>query len=463
MKNIASSLTKFINSRLYVTILFFVISIFWLLGKFIIISNPYFNFESLSYITLSLFSIISLFYAKDGFPFIPLIIFALLVPNNGSMNFSTVPITLVICSIIYVVSIVAYIIKNKINLIKGKLKWSMLVVTILLLSVSFRLPKDAPSFLYLFLLILPAYLFIYLFFSSSIKGDKRVILAETFMYAGLIIFIQSFTYFLSTPLDTIINNIIKGDSYSISFSHGNIGAIVLNITIGLTFGLILLKPNNIFYQLSLIPQVFALILTASRAGILIFMLMLVAYLVLLFIYKPSIKYFIIRIGIIIAGGLIVLFAFNDIIEPLLTFFIKSLRGNDPLTGRIDLYKEALAYFKSNPIFGVGVLGVIDVFTKTIDGVVIKSYAFRSFHNMPLQVLACSGIVGAIAVIYNYFDIFKLLLTKVDKFKLCVLVVIVGATIHSLVDNVYMMVDYTILAYSIFGVLEAYDSTKITYN
>ena len=51
----------------------------------------------------------------------------------------------------------------------------------------------------------------------------------------------------------------------------------------------------------------------------------------------------------------------DVINNLFTFFITSLKGTDPLTGRMKLYEDAIKQFKTNILFGTGIFGAVDVF------------------------------------------------------------------------------------------------------
>lgn len=453
MNIINEALTKFINKYLSIT-LAIIVSILWVMGRFLLDS------ETIIYIILSLTSILVLIYAKDGFPYIPIAIFTLLVPSNGAMKFNNVPIGLIILIIIYIISMILYVIKNKINIFVGKLRWSNLALTIVLILVSLRFNNDIPIYIYLFLLVLPMYLFYYLFFSSTIKGDNRLLLAELFIYAGLIISLQSLIYVIETPIFEIIENIKKGESYSIYWSHSNIGAIVLNMTIGLTLTSILLKPNKIWYQLSLLPQIFALLLTVSRGGIAIFGFMFLCFLVIYYIYRPSNKHYFTRLSLLLIGVVIIYLLIPDVINNLITFFITSLKGTDPLTGRMKLYEDAIKQFKTNILFGTGIFGAVDVFKKTVDGVIHISYGFRSYHSMILQILACSGLVGLLAVIYNYYEIIKLLINKIDKFKISIIIVILAVTIYGMFDNVYLMVHYTLLAYPLFAVIEIKDVQDI---
>ena len=180
MNIINEALTKFINKYLSIT-LAIIVSILWVMCRFLLDS------ETIIYIILSLTSILVLIYAKDGFPYIPIAIFTLLVPSNGAMKFNNVPIGLIILIIIYIISMILYVIKNKINIFVGKLRWSNLALTIVLILVSLRFNNDIPIYIYLFLLVLRCTLFIIFFFSSTIKGDNRLLLAELFIYAGLII------------------------------------------------------------------------------------------------------------------------------------------------------------------------------------------------------------------------------------------------------------------------------------
>ena len=448
-------ITSIINSRFYNLFIFLLVCSF-------LITKTYlydFNYTDIIFSIFSFLSLINIFYAKDSSPFLTLAIFSLLHPFKQNLNYNDVPIMVIVFIIIYFLSFIVFLIKNKINIWQGKLRYGLLIYVILLTLISLRLPDEYPAYLLLIVLIPILYLILYLFISSSIKGDKRRYIGELFMLAGLFLSIHAVNYLVNTDLQIVVDNIKRGISRAYSFPQVNITAIILNITILTTISIIVLKPKNIIYQLSLIPQCFAMVITASRAGILLCGFFLIISVFILYHKRPSNFYFFSRFIFVLIILFVVLVP-TGLFKNILDHLIESFKVKDPTTGRIDLIKEALEHFKTNPLIGKGILGLIEIRTKVIDGNTITLYSFYSFHNFVVQVLAMSGILGLICVIYHYFEIFRLLFKKVDSHRLCIILVIVCSTIHGLVDNVFFMIHYTVMSFILFGMLEAYDKSKL---
>jgi O-antigen ligase len=457
IKNINQGITDLVNnSKLYLLFVTLITIISLTLSTYLDLNI---NSYIITYSPLIVITIIIGLYSTDTFTYVPILINALLLTEVNNMNFNNIPNFIIIFATIYLLSLLIFIIKNKINIFKGKLRWSYFTVFLVLILVSFHLPANAPKYLYLYILVFPLYYFLYLFFSSTFKQDQRYIVAASLMNAGLLCFIQTLIYIINTPYEILMNQISNGISYTIPWANANIGAIFLNITIGATFALIAIFPKHHEYKIIAILEIFALLLTVSRAGIIIFAISGIAYLVLLFKYRPNNKYYIVNLLIILLLVTIIFIFFIIEIFSLFINILNSFLSSDTTSGRISLIKESINDFKQNPIFGNGAFGKLDEFESIQNGVIVIQYAIFSYHSMPFQILAISGLIGIIAVIYNHIDIFRLLFKQTDIFNSFMIVIFISTTIYSLGDNVYLEPHYMVLSFIILSTIENANPTK----
>lgn len=443
---------KLFNSRIYNILIFVLMSSLLLIKTYV---TPL-DYTDIVFAIFSILSILSIFIARDGSPFITLGTFSLLHPFKSNLSFNNVPISVIAFVIIYVISIIIFIIKNKVNIWVGKLKYGLLIFVVIIIISSFRLSDTYPSYLLLILLIPVFYLFFYLFVSSSLKGDKRIYIGELFMLAGVFLSIHAINYVVNNDINLIVEYMKKGISRAYYFPQVNITAIILNITLLTSVSLVVLKPKNIIYQLSIVLQVFAMIITASRAGILLAALFLFISLFIIYLKRPSNFYFYSRITFIFITLFIALVPTGLFIN-MYNHFIESFKSSDPTTGRIDLIKEALEIFKTSPLLGKGILGIIEV--KVVNGTTL--YSFYSYHNFIVQALAMMGVIGLIGCIIHLIDIIRVLFKKVDSYRMCFILLALCLFINALVDNVFFMIHSTIYFFIIIAMLEAYDLSKLS--
>lgn len=134
--------------------------------------------------------------------------------------------------------------------------------------------------------------------------------------------------------------------------------------------------------ISIIAELIAQLLVASRRGVVVFTLMLVAYLhTLVFIhYKKKPIYKLVTILLILCGGIVFLASFSNIAEDFVVF--QRLLGQFTVGDerRRAVQQVAKELFWENPLFGRG-LGSV--------GVVAGVYS----HSLYYETLACTGVFG----------------------------------------------------------------------
>lgn len=84
------------------------------------------------------------------------------------------------------------------------------------------------------------------------------------------------------------------------------------------------------------------------------------------------------------------------------------------SGRITLFKTAFQIFKHHPLFGVGMSSMREYGLKYMDGIELSGFNLGSVHNLPLQILACSGIFAFIVFMSLLIFFAVKSLTKIVK-------------------------------------------------
>ncbi|MED3689600.1 O-antigen ligase family protein [Peribacillus butanolivorans] len=168
----------------------------------------------------------------------------------------------------------------------------------------------------------------------------------------------------------------------------------------LFFSFYLTNLKGFKHSIGFILCVITSLLTFSRGGILALILVVILYL-LLANFSKKIKMMTVSllclVGIYAAGSFIQI-DFNEIIASRITDF-----STDGGSGRFELWSQAINYFMSNPLFGIGAFNFSDY------------YAFEHneklyVHNTYLEVLVESGIIGFL------FYISFLLMLVITLFK-----------------------------------------------
>ena len=118
------------------------------------------------------------------------------------------------------------------------------------------------------------------------------------------------------------------------------------------------------------------------------------------------------------------------------------------SGRVDLWKQAIEKFKEFPIVGAGLFARVE-----------GDY-FGFYHNTILHTLASLGIIGLISLLWQAFAVVKIIFNKINHEKGVLLIAIVGANIHGMVDNVYFMPQFMIIFFVIVAVIEIYNDNQI---
>jgi hypothetical protein len=396
-------------------------------------------FYQLDHIFLPIFGgiiFVLLIFCKNTVYTIPFLLNAIFMISKTEWDVNSVPIQLVLVPVGLIVGFLIYIIRYRVNFFKGRflIGFSVYALAIIISSVinteEFGLP-----FLGI-IIYLGFLLFIYGFYTNTITGDYLEYIIKIFSVLGVLIALQVFLYYVRVD---DITYALEHKTIDLGWGISNFVATYLIMFIcALTYYVTKFKLH-IFLIVILLFEVAMLLFTLSRAGIIAFMVTALFILLYMFItYKKRWE----LLGHLIAGVIIVgagAYFFRDYFIHIFERLID--RGLDD-TGRIVIWKEAIETFKNNPIFGAG------FFARSTN-----PDELRLFHNTILHTLACFGIAGAIGLVIQFVQIIRIFFYQLNSRKSILLIMILGANIHGMVDNTYLMPHYMIIMMVIIAFVE----------
>ncbi len=451
---IKEKVNKFLYSDYYLYLLAGISFISWLLMHFT--SLPFYYF---GYSILLIATIFSFIFAEDVYPFTPIVLFGMVIVDNstGIFDHNSIPMALYIVLIVYIILLTIFIIKNKTNILKAKLRNSYITmgvisIPILFLGISGKLGISE----YLIPFALLAYALVYMGFVTGHKANH-----DLKKHAMMILILVA----VITVIDMIIIILQnRGTEYNVVGSCGwtnrNVGVISINFAIAGTFYL-LSKKNTIKgvicdFILILFLTV-GIILTTSRGGLLIYVLTIIPYIVYTYkkLDKSVKKTYLISLGVM---GICLLGAagiFHNIVEAFIYKIFEKFKVDGGIdAGRFDMWREGFNRYTSsikNIFLGEGLR--VDVYEESN-----VPYIYM-YHNAVLQMLFAGGIVGIMLYLYNLVEtswyIFK---NRKSNYGFYTLILFIGMFVHSMVDNLFISPTYML---SLFIVLMALENDNET--
>lgn len=444
MKN---GIIKFLNSDIFIVAISFIALFSWFLT--FMTKQPYF------YLGFSIFAIFSLLILKlntNGFAFAPIIINSMFMIDSKMDNLSQFPYWIAIPVSVIVLSMVFYLIKQRINPFKGKMikSWSLLILVVFLCF--FVGNNTVPEYGGLFLIIPLFYYFLYLFCSSIFKNDKKKYIAKVMFFAGIVVAAEIIIVFLKM-FDFDFDKAHPPRFYG-GWAHSIICGIYLNMCIAFTLYLFHNSKNifkSIFFIFIFLVQTIAIILTFSRGAYGIYAVCLVGYfiIVLMNLRKNKFNFFMI-IGILLVFiVLIVVFPqlLTEVIDAITLKFTQGIfKDRMPIWNKgLDSWKESF----NSLIFGCGFFH---------DVIMDKdNLIFYAYHNAFVQILCTAGLIGLIAMLYNYLEMIKILIKSKSNYGAFLLIMLIGTIIHSMVDNIFMMPNYV---FPIIVIMSSFEFDKV---
>ena len=375
---------------------------------------------------------------------IPSIIYSIFTINEGFSN-DKIPIPLVIVVSIFVVVLSIQVFRNGIHLKKMKsfIGLAGLAITnIIPIFWADNIPNEYNIF-YVFFFSNLAYLVVYVIAVNGIKKDSINLLAHTMTYLGVLMAFECLFKVIELYDGSSIFKLI----YYLGWGVCNEAAIMICMSLPFIFYLMAKSSNYIFLaigHLKVLILLVGVVLTTSRAGVMVFTLEIVSLYTATGIaaeYKKEYR----RVNIIyllIYATMAIIFikpiihTIDDIINNL---FEMGLSGN----GRLELWKTAIETWKSNPrniIFGPGISSVLEE-TYTPLGYQIGLIVF---HSTIFETLMIGGIIGMICLLIHLFQKFYNLY-KTNNIILFIILMFgyLAVDFYGLIDNTYHMYYYMI--------------------
>jgi O-antigen ligase len=227
--------------------------------------------------------------------------------------------------------------------------------------------------------------------------------------------------------------------------------LTIALPLGLLFANAIEKEKRLLYFFAACLMGVALVLTASRGGIISLFAEILFFAIYTALWRPGhsekhkksrIRGALIRLGL--AGGLMLALVGGVILlggEFSLTRFIDSVNTDDPTTGRAHFWSVTLEIIKAHPWLGTGLgaFGVIYTHYDSRNGL----YRLEQAHNDYLQIISDTGVLGALVafgfVILLFRQAFKRTKSR-DVFRRGVALSAIGGCFAVLVHSMF---DFTL--------------------
>jgi O-antigen ligase len=443
---------QFLGSGFYIATIFLITFISW---SFYQDTPPYdFNlYNMLGVFFLILMNTLILIFYKNTLYILPSLFSLLFVLNKSNMNFDTVG------SLGFpYLALFTFFIGPVIHLIRFKPKFNkgIFFLGILLIGISYILPLiylpfDIRAIPVSMMGIL--YLLIYIFFTSTVKGNLNY-LFKVMMFINLLMVFQVFFYlyqgYMNHPELEFYYRIFSGWGRNLGWANINDMCFYIALTFPSYLYFIFKKPKTYLVWFLMILPVVAVILSKSRGGVIGFAAAVIG--VILFFWLKGNKKHLTHGLVFLAFTITIFYIGRQAFHIWYEFFLESLGEdfNDFTTGRITIYKTGWEVFKTYPIFGGGWL--------SLQNLNPGSRLFM-YHSTLFQALAAMGTFGLIALMVHYFQVFKYMVIDLTLEKSLFLIGYIASQVHGLIDNVQYAVPYSVLIVIFLAVFET--STKTT--
>jgi O-antigen ligase len=404
--------------------------------------------NQLDFLGMTIFALISvviLLFSKNTIHVLPFFFNMMFMISQTEWSLETIPIYLFVLPVLMALAFVIHYIKFRHGWVKGKLLFPLLLMLSAMVFSIFN--TEIIDINYVFYLVIGLfYVLIYIFFIQTIKGDNLDYIIRLFMVLGLLISFQVLVYYLNTE-DVL--TALESKSIDLGWGISNFIATYLIIFISVSVYYVKTKKLKIISTLIIAFEIIMLLFTLSRGGVLAF----VALVPLLVYYlyhgqknKLTITMYLFLLGILLT----VIFTLRtDYFMPLLERFknLKITEGN----GRVELWIQAYDKFRTYPIFGAGLFARVE-----------GDY-FGFYHNTIMHTLASLGIVGFISLLWQAFVVIKIFMKQMTLEKGILLIALIGANLHGMVDNVYFMPQFMILFFVVIAATEIHNQDQDSFS
>ena len=440
------SLEKFLNSGLYIFLIFAITFVSWSFYKE---TPPHlFNLYNMIGVFLLILILAFLFICFENTLYtIPIVISFVFILNQTNMTFETTtdlgfP---VISMSIFIISFFIHIVRFKPKFKKGFFLLGLtLIAAAYLLSFIFN-PFDINAIAASLLGAL--YLFFYIFYSSTLKSNLNY-LFKIMLFANITLTLQVFFYiyqgYVMHPELDIYYRLFQGWGRNLGWANINDMCFYIALTFPSYLYFIFKKPQTYLIWFLMLLPVTAVILSKSRGGVVGFAVVVIGV-ILFFVLRGNKKH--LTHGFIFLTVSVIVFWINRaIFEIWYEFFLDSLGENlnDFSSGRIEIYKNGFEMFINFPIFGAGWLSIQRLY---------PGERMFMYHQTFIHALATMGLFGLAALFVHYYQIIKYFFRNVTFEKYLFIIGYIATQVHGLIDNVQFSVPYSVLIVLILAVFE----------
>ncbi len=441
-------ITKFAQSYW----LFLIVGVITLIGHFFALDIP-------TFVVLGAGLIFLVLYVDDSKPMLPFIFcfwHVVSIKNGATTSGSGYDYTyysspeviwtlLVLCSFGFVAFVIRFFVleKNKKEKLKTPLLVTMTFLTIALLlngidvyswldeavSVGYGTNYDIINLVFALLQIF-IWILMFFYFRVTMKHDKNSIVYffHSTMLGASVIMIQLFVRMIEQAIAGVL---FVGDTLQINRAQialgwgmcNNIGNMLVVTLVG-TIYLAITQKKSWFYWLFGALTVFSIFVTQCRGAVAGVAVLALCTIVLLFVRAKNKKTWIISALVCFAVGVVSLVAFGDTFKQL---FARIFNNGLSSSNRLQIWLDGLEGFIHAPLFGQG-------FVFDVPFVSSETVFHNLFHNLVIQLLAATGLVGFCAFLLFRIEIFKLAFKKITTEKAFLLFGVIIVDVLSMFDN-----------------------------
>jgi len=412
---------------------FFETTAYLILANVFALAFWFFHIEAYGLIFYAVLVMTLLIAMKDTIYVYPLLLSGMFMIRDYSWESATVPIYMIIIAILFFVGMVIHLIRYKVKFWQGRMRWPLLLM---IASAILTLVNTGISLLFLLnITVMLIYVGTYFFFRNTLGKSHIHYLMKAMMISGLLIASQVFIYYVT--VDSFNDAILYG-FLDLGWGSANIVATYFILFIPASFYYIRMQRNNFLYVLAAGFQILMLLLTLSRSGIITFIIEGIFLLIYVFSgthWKETLR----NIFIVIASIFIIVYLNLDV------FYILFVHFQDVFffgTTNIDVYQLAIARFLLHPLFGSGLTTLAS-----------ENTPLFFYQNTILLTMASFGLVGLVALIWQFVAIYKLLNHQYKYQTVLLGLSILFANIQGIIDNVYYLPQFMIALFLMIALIE----------
>lgn len=421
---------KFFQSITYLCLLSSLTTLIW-----------YYNLEHIGIPVFAGIALLILVFDRNGMSVIPFFLNSMFMISQTEWSLDLIPTYLYFLPLMIIPGFVIHVIRFKVKFFQGKLALPLSLLFLAMLLSTINVVDINLNYLF-YLLIGLFYLLVYFFFVSSIKGDNLQFLIKLFVITGVMISFQVLLYYLRVE---DIAYALEHKTIDLGWGISNFIATYLIMFIASMFYFIKKYKFHVFWVLLAFFEIIMLLFTLSRGGILAFLVTLVFLMIYLYYgYEHKVKMTLnILLGLLLVAGFVYLRLdyFTTIWNRLTESFFDD-------SGRIELWIEAWNNFLAHPVFGAGVFARVE-----------GDY-FGFYHNTILHTIGTLGSIGLVSLLWQGFLVLIIFLKKLNLEKAILLIALIGANIHGMVDNVYYMPQFMIIFFIVIAAVENHNKNVL---